>query len=114
MSSHNLRGHARIDQRSLAMHRAIADKLRADPSLLEIANDNLRRWMKSPGHSLPYFEAWQALLDGPLASLLECMTDESERMTAMRQCSPFAGVLSPQERWAIYDEFALAPNEEAG
>jgi hypothetical protein len=27
-------------------------------------------------------------------------------MTAMRQCSPFAGVLTPRERWAIYDDFA--------
>jgi hypothetical protein len=27
-------------------------------------------------------------------------------MTAMRQMTPFAGVLDPAERWAIYAEFA--------
>ena len=37
------------------------------------------------------------------------MVEESERMTAMRQTSPFAGLLTPRERWAIYREF-----EEAG
>ena len=40
-------GHARIDARSLAMHRAIATKLIADPALLNIARDNLKRWAAS-------------------------------------------------------------------
>jgi len=35
------------------------------------------------------------------------MVEDSEKMTAMRQSSPFAGILTPQERWAIYDQFAL-------
>ena len=39
-----LTGHRRIDARSLAMHRAIAEKVRADPSLLAIAYRNLDRW----------------------------------------------------------------------
>lgn len=33
-------------------------------------------------------------------------------MPAMRQNSPFAGVLTPKERWAIYDEFAAGGNQE--
>ena len=36
--------HARIDARSLAMHRAIAEKLRAKPELIDIARENLERW----------------------------------------------------------------------
>src|SRR5690242_19174189 len=35
-----LRGHQRVDRRSLEMHRAIAEKLRAHPELLEIALEN--------------------------------------------------------------------------
>jgi hypothetical protein len=46
-----LGGHQRIDQRSLALHRAIAGKLRADPSLLAVADDNLDRWSKENGRS---------------------------------------------------------------
>jgi hypothetical protein len=26
-------------------------------------------------------------------------------MTAMRQATPFAGILEPKERWAIYERF---------
>jgi hypothetical protein len=48
-----LQGHQRIDQRSLALHRAIAEKLRADPSLIQIAHDNLDRWSAKGGRSQP-------------------------------------------------------------
>jgi hypothetical protein len=98
--------HARIDARSLAMHRAIAGKLRARPELLRIAHENLERW--TAGRSQAYFNAWRELLARPLNELLELIVEDSEWMTAMRQCSPFAGVLDPRERWAIYDEFAAA------
>jgi hypothetical protein len=100
-------GHQRIDARSLAMHRAIAGKLRADPSLLAIAHDNLDRWSKERGRSQPYWDAWREILKRPLEEVLAHMVEEGERMTALRQASPFAGVLTPRERWAIYDQFAL-------
>ena len=101
-----LRGHRRIDARSLAMHRAIAAKLRADPSLLAIAHDNLERWSKERGRSQPYWDAWREILKRPLEEVLAIMVEDSERMTAMRQSNPFPGILTPQERWAIYDQFA--------
>jgi hypothetical protein len=101
-----LAGHQRIDQRSLALHRAIADKLRADPWLLAIAFDNLDRWSRQNGRSQWYLDAWRATLKRPLDEVLLLMVEESEKMTAMRQATPFAGILTPRERWAIYDQFA--------
>jgi hypothetical protein len=98
-------GHPRIDRRSLALHRAIAAKLRADPSLLEIASSNLDRWSLANGRSQPYWDAWREILRLPLPAILELLEEESERMTAMRQATPFAGVLDPHERWAIYRDF---------
>jgi hypothetical protein len=100
-------GHERIDQRSIALHRSIADKLLANPELMGIAHDNLSRWMAKGGHSMHYFEAWQELLSQPLDSLALLLVKDSEHMRAMRQTGPFAGVVSPQERWAIYDDFPL-------
>jgi hypothetical protein len=99
-------GHARVDARSLAMHRAIAEKLRARPELLEIARENLARWSATSSRSQPYWDAWREILGRPLPEVLELIVEDSERMTAMRQASPFAGLLDPRERWAIYDEFA--------
>ena len=102
----SLHGHQRIDARSLAMHRAIAEKVRANPQLVEVARDNIKRWSRIGAASPKYYKDWLDLLDRPLPELLDLLVDESEWMTAMRQIGPFAGVLTPQERWAIYAEFA--------
>jgi hypothetical protein len=100
-----LRGHQRIDQRSLALHRAIAEKLRAHPALLDIARDNLDRWTRAGTRSQPYWDAWREILSRPLPQILDLLGEESETMTALRQATPFAGVLEPAERWAIYARF---------
>ena len=101
-----LRGHQRIDRRSLELHRAIAAKLREHPERIEIARDNLARWSATAGRSQSYDDAWRKILERPLDEVLELMLEDSERMTAIRQASPFAGVLTPVERWAIYERFA--------
>jgi hypothetical protein len=100
-----LRGHQRIDRRSLELHRAIAAKLRAKPELLGIARENLDRWSAQQGRSQPYWDAWREILGRPLEEVLEVIVEESERMTALRQATPFAGVLAPAERWAVYSRF---------
>lgn len=96
------------------MHQAIVEKLRANPELLWIAHDNLKRWAESAGRSQAYLDAWRKLLSKPLEELAVLMIEESERMTAMRQASPFAGILSPKERWAIYDAFAVRTPGRSG
>ena len=93
------------------MHRAIAEKLRANPELLVIARENLARWRPTAGRSNPYLDAWSELLDQPLENLLAGMVEDGERMTAMRQASPFAGILTAKERWAIYDQFPQGPQK---
>jgi hypothetical protein len=107
----SLRGHERIDRRSLALHRAIAEKLRSNPALLVIARDNLDRWSLAHGRSQPYWDAWREILDQPLGDVLDLMLEDSERMTAMRQATPFAGILTPHERWTIYEQFGAEPRE---
>jgi hypothetical protein len=98
-------GHQRIDQRSLALHHAVAEKLRAQPSLVSIARENLERWAATAGGSAPYLDEWRRILDRPLEDVLRLIEQEGEQMTALRQCSPFAGVLEPKERWAVYARF---------
>lgn len=36
--------HRLIDQRSLALAQAIADRLRRDPELISLARQNIQRW----------------------------------------------------------------------
>ncbi|MBI4904594.1 MAG: hypothetical protein HY820_13215 [Acidobacteria bacterium] len=100
-------GHERIDQRSIAMHRAIAEKLLANPGLLNVAKENLERWMPTSGRSRPYMDAWREILSMPLEDIARMIQEDTERMRALRQCSPFAGSLTPRERGDIYDAFAV-------
>src|SRR5437660_32443 len=97
--------HDRLERRSLALHRAIGAKLRQQPELLAIARENLERWSALGSRSQPYWDQWRNMLDLPLEELLKLIQEDSPRMTQLRQSAPFAGVLSPQERWHIYDTF---------
>ena len=85
------------------MHIAVADKIRANPALVSIAKANIQRWkpMVSPG-VMPYLNAWQSMLDGDLDACLSFAVERSERADAMRQASPFGGVLSHRERFAFF------------
>lgn len=100
--------HRKIDERSVALHLAIAEKLRSRPELLEIARDNLDRWYAGAGRSRHYLDQWRRILDLPLEEMLSLIAREDEAMTALRQSSPFAGILNPKERWAIYSQFERA------
>lgn len=95
-----MRSHAWIDQRSQALHSAVASKLQARPELLEVARQNLRRWL-SARPVAPLLE-WQDLLDRtPLSDLIEILRSDSTDAARLRQSSPFAGVLTPDERQSI-------------
>lgn len=96
----SVRSHEWIDRRSLALHEAVAAKIEAQPALLDVARSNLRRWMAST--PAPSLREWAELLDaGKLDALLAVLRSPSEEATRLRQSSPFAGLLTPQERLAI-------------
>lgn len=99
------RRHDWVDERSRALGAAVADKLWDDPSLLRVAHDNLERWecIREPE---PVLEEWRTILSmSSLEELRELLTEESERARRVRQSSPFAGVLSPEERRAIFRRY---------
>lgn len=101
-----LGSHAFLDELALAYHRAVADRLRAEPStVLEHARRNLHRWMEGdtfgPGE-LASLEEWQRILDEEdVGRLIEIITDASDEGQRLRSSSPFVGALSPEERLEI-------------
>ncbi len=92
-----------LDARSLAIHQSIAAKLRQQPALLDRARATIDRWQaQGAGRaSRPYLEAWRQLIDQGLDATLAAVTDPGERGNAMRQASPFTGILDNRERWAL-------------
>lgn len=97
-----MRTHQLIDARSLALHRAVAAKLRQNPELFERSRQTLQRWRRtvSPS-SQPYLETWEALMNQGLEATLAVALEDSERAAALRQSSPFTSVLTHQERFAL-------------
>jgi hypothetical protein len=93
--------HLAIEQRSRALHAAVAEKLRRDPRLLDEARRRVEAWLQDGSVATEYARAWKEAMDGPLEGLLELLVDPRERATALRQVSPFAGVLEPRERWQV-------------
>lgn len=102
--THLVRAHEWIDRRSLALHDAVAAKLEAHPELLDVARANVRRWLRAnPAAAL---HEWAYLLDAtPLPALIVLLRSSDERATRLRQSSPFAGVLTPQERQVILNDY---------
>lgn len=101
------RTHDVLDRRSLDLHRLIVQRVRERPELMAKVRANLRRWadIVAPS-SQPYVAAWQALADQGDEAVLAAAVATGERATAMRQASPFAGVLDEAERVQFLNDWA--------
>jgi len=98
--------HRILDARSLAMHCKIAQKISRNPDLLDKAKANLERWSAKSEDPLPqYLCEWQEILERPWPDIAELITSMSEDATRLRSSSPFAGVLTADERNQIYAAF---------
>ncbi len=106
--------HRLNDLRSLAIHRLIAERIEADPGLLEGVRRRLGD-LATRGVLHPrYAAAWAELLDGPLDRLLRTLRDDGERATALRQASPFSGIIDQATRWRVWKDVTAAWRADRG
>ncbi|MBN1605458.1 MAG: hypothetical protein JW940_02440 [Polyangiaceae bacterium] len=96
--------HRLAEERSLALHARIADRLAADATPLERARGRVRRWEQTGSVASPYVVGWRAVLAGSAADVAAFLREPSEHATELRQVSPFAGSITPRERWQIWRE----------
>lgn len=103
-----MRTHQEIDARSLLLARAVAEKIDNDPARegLQLARENCARWLQR--HPARAHDEWAAILQRNWTEVRAILLDETEYGQRLRQSNPFAGVLTPQERWAIYESFKHA------
>ncbi len=90
------RGHQRAERRSLAYHRAVADRMTRD--LADEARHRTFRWIGEGRLDPRYGEQWLDLLSRPIPEIKEAITEDSQRGRDLRQNSPLAGALSDRER----------------
>jgi len=96
--------HRLAEERSVAYHSAIATLLRDRPEVLENARRKVQSWLDREGGATFYARKWAEVLAGDPVSIAAFLRERSQFADALRQSSPFAGALSPQERWKIWRE----------
>jgi len=102
ISVREMKTHQQIDERSLAMAKAIVARIDADPDKagLTRARATCQRWFRD--RPMPAIGEWLEILERPWEEIRKVLLDESETGQRLRQSDPFCGILTPQERWAIY------------
>lgn len=100
--------HQWIDLVDLAMHRAIARKIRRKPELFNRARRTLARWEKVKRACPPPLREWKQILqNNDRDSILKMLTRCGDEETRLRSTSPFCGILTQREVnavWARYDK----------
>jgi len=104
--------HLETDKVSLELARSVAERLRWQPEVLDIARANLARWARLNSGSpslLRCYAEWREILAHPADEICRLLCSESDNGQRLRQNSPFAGVLTPAEVWEIKARFRHAP-----
>lgn len=97
----------REERRSLALHGTIADKLQAEPdAVLAAARRNLATMRRRHAGARQLLNEWRVALARPIPALVDLMIAVDPWSRELRHVTPFAGVLSPEERVAVYRRFA--------
>lgn len=97
--------HRLAEMKSRALHQRVAEKLLKNPDVLDTALKQLEAVGQQHPSGRSYHKRWEELLRGDRIRLLQVLTEDTEEARALRQESPFAGVLKPEERRRILNRF---------
>lgn len=90
------RGHRTAELQSLAYHRLVAERL--DEDAVDRAKRRLQTWIGSGRIHSKWAAEWSRLLELPLPRIAKAIGADTVRARELRQTSPFAGLLTEQER----------------
>ena len=94
------RTHRLQDVRSLCYHLKVARLMEVDDSVLNKARDRVKGWLSGRlpfGGSREYMVEWDSALDASKEGIVKLLLEDSPRARALRQTSPFLGVLGQLE-----------------
>ncbi len=101
---------------SLWLHRAVAGKVVANPpAVLAAAEINLRRLRRlhPEGRAWEWLDRWDAVLEEGVEAVLDALTSSASSAVELRCNSPFAGVLSEEERRVVMEALAASRRDHA-
>ena len=103
----------REDRRSIWLHRSIALRLEERPRwVLQRAQETLKRMRNANPEARQLLDEWSVLLKRSIPELIPVLVDPGPRARELRQVTPFAGVLSAEERATVYRAFAEQERKE--
>jgi hypothetical protein len=91
------------DEVSAERYRLMADKIEADPTLLEIPLANIARWLGQGHSAVKRLEGWRSMIQEAQTSregmdkLLFILRDEEWESMMWKGFSPFPGILTKEE-----------------
>ncbi|MEX2612795.1 MAG: hypothetical protein WD380_04390, partial [Gaiellaceae bacterium] len=88
------RGHRKAELQALAYHRVVADRL--DEHLIDMARQRLRHWREEDRIHPRWADEWEGILSMPRPGIAKAISADDRHARALRQTSPFAGVLNEQ------------------
>ncbi len=90
------------------------EKLRRHPELRRSCVTLLDEWLAQREHaaSRPWLLQWREMLSSRTLQQIADVVLDPESGQTLRQCSPLAPVLTPQERWAALEEIERRPASE--
>lgn len=113
VSAESFGDHDRLVARSRALHRAVAEKIRSRPELMAVARQNLDRWIaqeEQHGQVSRGLLDWKRIFETHTTEqILNLLCEQSEEADRLRHATPFAGILTEEEREAIYRHYAALP-----
>lgn len=99
--------HDRIVLISREMDAIIAERIRLHPEYISLAKSNLKRWMeaqkKRSSPNSRVFLDWEKILsEKTVDEIIQILLSETEDADRLRSSSPFCGILTEEERMAIF------------
>ena len=94
------------DRRALERMQPIVAKIDADPSLIQIGVENMKRWRREQGGYQPRcLDQWEEWFESgePWERIRERHLEASDEGQRLRTSHPFASVLTQEERESVYD-----------
>lgn len=94
--------HRLAELRSIALHRAIGDRIIRQPELVDDARRRLHALAAEGKTDAHYRDEWLAVLVEPIPRIVAFLGEDTERARDLRQATPFTAVISPRDRWQIW------------
>ncbi len=83
------------------MARIVVERIDADPTLFNVARENLERWRRLHGTLSRANEEWEQILNRPWSEIRAILLDASNEGQRLRSTHPFRGIVTEAERLAI-------------